>query len=117
VLAAGDIAFADHAVAGRPLRVEHWGDADTQGAVAGAVAAGGGERWSDPPGFWSTIGDRTLKYTAWGDGHDSAEMDGGEASWTVTYRRDGDVVGVLTHEDDAAYERGQELLRQHARGS
>jgi len=117
VLAAGDIVFAEHPVAGRPLRVEHWGDADTQGTVAGAVAAGGDDRWSDPPGFWSTIGDRTLKYTAWGDGHDTSDFDGDEASWTVTYRRDGEIVGVLTHEDDAAYERGQELLRRRAGSS
>lgn len=117
VLAAGDIAYADHSVAGRPLRVEHWGDADTQGTVAGAAAAGAAERWSDPPGFWSTIGERTLKYTAWGDGHDGSEIDGDDTSWTVTYHRDGEVVGVLAHEDDAAYERGQELLRRRGASS
>ena len=26
--------------------------------------------WDDVPGFWSTIGEHTLKYAAWGDGYD-----------------------------------------------
>ena len=39
--AVGDIAFADHAAAGRPLRVEHWGDAEQHGTIAGTVAGGG----------------------------------------------------------------------------
>ena len=40
VLAVGDVAYAHNAAAGRPLRVEHWGEALHQGAVAGAVLAG-----------------------------------------------------------------------------
>ena len=68
VLAAGDVAYAHNAAAGRPLRVEHWGEALEHGAVAGAVLAGKERRWSSAPGFWSTIAGRTLKYVAWGDG-------------------------------------------------
>ena len=41
VFAVGDIAFAEHPAAGRHLRVEHWGDAEQHGTVAGTVAAGG----------------------------------------------------------------------------
>ena len=44
VLAIGDIAHALHPVAGRRLRVEHWGDAEAMGEVAGTVAAGGAGR-------------------------------------------------------------------------
>lgn len=40
VLAAGDVAYARNAVAGRHLAVEHWGEALAMGAVAGASAAG-----------------------------------------------------------------------------
>ena len=110
VFAVGDIAFADHPMAGRRLRVEHWGDAEQHGTIAGTVAAGGEARWEDPPGFWSTIGERTLKYSAWGDGHHEAEFSGAPDRWRVWYRRGSQICGVLTHNDDDAYEHGQRLL-------
>ena len=56
LLAAGDVAFARNAAAGRSLRVEHWGDALGQGEVAGRTRGRGGSPWADVPGFWSTIG-------------------------------------------------------------
>ena len=112
--AVGDIAFADHAVAGRPLRVEHWGDAEQHGTIAGTVAGGGSARWQEPPGFWSTIGTRTLKYSAWGDGHDDLVFDGDSDHWTVWYRRGDEIYGVLTHARDGDYERGQQLLSRRA---
>ena len=31
-------------------------------------------RWDAVPGFWSTIGDHTLKYAAWGDGFDAVPV-------------------------------------------
>jgi 3-phenylpropionate/trans-cinnamate dioxygenase ferredoxin reductase component len=115
VLAAGDVCAAENAAAGRRLRVEHWGDALGQGEVAGATAAGRQAAWSDVPGFWSTIGGRTLKYAAWGDGFDALHVErganGGFAAW---YGRDGRVVGVLAHEDDDAYERGSDLIKEGA---
>ncbi|HEY2770456.1 MAG TPA: FAD-dependent oxidoreductase [Solirubrobacteraceae bacterium] len=115
VLAAGDVCAAENAAAGRRLRVEHWGDALGQGEVAGTTAAGREASWSDVPGFWSTIGRRTLKYAAWGDGFDELHLqrgsNGGFAAW---YGRDGRVVGVLAHEDDDAYERGRELIKEGA---
>jgi 3-phenylpropionate/trans-cinnamate dioxygenase ferredoxin reductase component len=111
VLAAGDVAYAYNARAQRHLRVEHWGDALGQGEVAGSVLAGEVAAWDSVPGFWSTIGEHTLKYAAWGDGHDDARFeqhDGG--AFTVWYSRDGALVGVLTHERDEDYERGRELI-------
>jgi 3-phenylpropionate/trans-cinnamate dioxygenase ferredoxin reductase component len=115
VLAAGDVCRAQNVAAGRPLRVEHWGDALTQGEIAGATAAGKQVAWDEVPGFWSTIGSRTLKYAAWGDGFDQARFErhaGG--GFTVWYAREGQLVGVLTHEADADYERGSELIKQGA---
>ena len=70
VYAAGDVALAYNAGAGRYIAVEHWQDAVDQGAIAGAGAAEEWAEWDDVPGFWSTIGDATLKYHAWGDGYD-----------------------------------------------
>lgn len=123
VWAAGDVVTAQHAVAGRALMVEHWGDAITLGTLAGrnaaAHGAGGTGRpdvWSDPPGFWSEIGEHTLKYSAWGDGHDETrvvEHPGG--AFTVWYAdASGEVVGVLTHDRDDDYELGGDLLARRA---
>jgi NADPH-dependent 2,4-dienoyl-CoA reductase/sulfur reductase-like enzyme len=115
VLAAGDVCRAENVAAGRPLRVEHWGDALAQGEIAGATAAGKQAEWEDVPGFWSTIGSRTLKYAAWGDGFDQARFEshpnGGFTTW---YAREGRFAGVLTHEADEDYERGAELIKRGA---
>ncbi len=111
VLAVGDVCLAENLAAGRRIKVEHWGDALGQGEIAGRTVAGKAAQWFDVPGFWSTIGRRTLKYSAWGDGYDTAHTvrhaDGGLTVW---YGREGRVVGVLTHEADADYERGAGMV-------
>jgi len=118
LLAAGDVCAAENRTAGRRLRVEHWGDALGQGAVAGASAAGQPAHWDDVPGFWSTIGRRTLKYAAWGDGFDTSRFERGpDGSFAAWYGRDGQTVGVLTHDRDQDYERGQGLIAAGARWS
>ncbi len=115
VLAAGDVSMAENLAAGRSLRVEHWGDALGQGTIAGQTAAGRDAGWSEVPGFWSTIGTRTLKYAAWGDGFDATRLhredDGAFVAW---YGRKGRVAGVLTHGRDDDYDRGRELIAQGA---
>ena len=50
VLAAGDVAFAFNAAAGRHLAVEHWGEALAMGRVAGQTAAGAEASWAEVPG-------------------------------------------------------------------
>ncbi len=116
LLAAGDVCAADNRAAGRRLRVEHWGDALSQGAIAGRTAAGADGVWNDVPGFWSTIGGRTLKYAAWGDGYDELRFaPGDDGAFAVDYGRDGQLVGVLSHKRDDAYERGRDLIAEGAR--
>jgi 3-phenylpropionate/trans-cinnamate dioxygenase ferredoxin reductase subunit len=113
VYAAGDIALARNGAAGRRLKVEHWGEAMAMGEIAGANAGGGDRGWAQAPGFWSTIGDHTLKYSAWGDGYDDARfVDHGGGAFTVWYETDGVVVGVATHEADDDYDRGQRLVEE-----
>ena len=123
VWAAGDATLAHNAAAGRPLHVEHWGDALTMGGIAGRNAAGSDETWGSAPGFWSEIGGRTLKHSAWGDGFDEVRVvehgsagsgDDDEAGVTVWYARDGVVVGALTYEADDDYERAETLMTERA---
>jgi 3-phenylpropionate/trans-cinnamate dioxygenase ferredoxin reductase subunit len=113
LLAAGDVCKAHNLSAGRSLRVEHWGDALGQGEIAGRTAAGAQAGWDEVPGFWSTIGQRTLKYAAWGDGYDASRFephaDGGFTAW---YGQRGRLVGVLTYEADRDYERGGSEIAQ-----
>lgn len=118
VLACGDCALTHHAIAGRPLHVEHWGDALAQGAVAGWTAAGRDARWDVVPGFWSAIGAQTLKHAAWGDGFETINMidhDHGSGAFTAWYGdAAGRCVGVLTHDFDPDYEAGRRLIEQGA---
>ena len=115
VLAAGDAALALHGGAGRRLAVEHWGEALEMGRIAGETAAGRPGSWRAVPGFWSEIGDRTLKYAGWGDGFSRARLvEHGGGSFTVWYGSDGTTVGVLTHDADEDYERGQGLVGEAA---
>jgi NADPH-dependent 2,4-dienoyl-CoA reductase/sulfur reductase-like enzyme len=115
VLAAGDVCKADNGAAARALRVEHWGDALGQGEIAGATAAGEHARWDSVPGFWSTIGRRTLKYAAWGDGYERSRLiRRDDGSFTAWYGASGRLVGVLAHEADDDYERGARLIAEGA---
>ncbi|MCE0534193.1 NAD(P)/FAD-dependent oxidoreductase [Kineosporia rhizophila] len=113
VLAAGDVVHAFNTAAGRGISVEHWFDAETMGKIAGRSAAGvEGAEWSSPPGFWSQIGDRWLKYAAWGDGYVEALYEEGEGdAFTVWYQdENGTCVGVLTYKADANYDKAFSLL-------
>ena len=111
VLAVGDIAAAVHAQAGRRLRVEHWGDALAHGEVAGRTLAGEDAAWTTAPGFWTTIGEHTLKYSAWGDGFDEARVEAEDDGHVVIrYLQAGREVGILTLGDDDAYEAAQKRL-------
>ena len=116
VLACGDCCRATHALAGRPLHVEHWGDALAQGEVAGWTAAGKAAAWDTVPGFWSTIGTNTLKYAAWGDGFDTINLvEHGDGAFTAWYGdAAGACVGVLTHDHDPDYDTGIKLISEGA---
>ena len=112
VFAAGDVAFAFNSTAGRRIAVEHWQDADDQGSIAGAVAAGQTAEWDGVPGFWTTIGEATLKYHAWGDGFERTRLVERKDGFTVWYEADGATVGVLTYNADDDYDRGEEVIQQ-----
>jgi NADPH-dependent 2,4-dienoyl-CoA reductase/sulfur reductase-like enzyme len=112
VYAAGDVALAWHEVAGRHLAIEHWQDAADQGTIAGACAAGQRARWNGVPGFWTTIGDATVKYHAWGDGYERSRMLNHPNGFTVWYESGDVVVGVLAHNADGDYDLGEQLIAE-----
>lgn len=112
VLAVGDIVSAFNESAGRHVSVEHWGDALEHGRIAGTVIAGGDAAWSMAPGFWSTIGDKTLKYWAWDGGWDDHAFEDRGGSFVVRYGRDGVLVGILTHGADEDYENGRSPIER-----
>lgn len=118
VYAVGDVAIAHNTAAGRGIATEHWQDAMDQGEIAGATAAGSDKSWDAVPGFWTSIGEHTLKYAAWGDGFETAhlvERDGGfpEGGFTVWYQRDGVTVGGLTYNSDDDYDLAEKLVADH----
>jgi 3-phenylpropionate/trans-cinnamate dioxygenase ferredoxin reductase subunit len=115
VFAVGDVASAFNATVGRHVTVEHWQDAVDQGEIAGAAAAGAHGTWDGVPGFWTTIGDATVKYHAWGDGYDRTRLIDHEDGFTAWYERDGTTVGVLTLNADDDYERGETLIKNAQR--
>ena len=112
VFAVGDIARAYNESAGRHLSVEHWGDALEHGRIAGTVISGGEAAWGMAPGFWSTIGDKTLKYWAWGDGWDEQLFESKGEAFAVRYGKEGTLVGVLSHNAEEDYESGRELIER-----
>ncbi|MDO8209876.1 NAD(P)/FAD-dependent oxidoreductase [Conexibacter sp. CPCC 206217] len=115
IRAVGDVAAALHPRADRPIVVQHWGEALNHGEVAGRRLAGHAAQWDVAPGFWSQIGERTLKQAAWGDGFDEARFVAGDnGAFTVWYGRAGVTVGVLAHERDDDYEHGRELVEKGA---
>jgi hypothetical protein len=69
--------------------------------------------WDVAPGFWSTIGEKTVKYAGWGDGWDELRFDAGEdEGFVAAYGKDGELVGVIAHERDAEYEAGKEKIER-----
>jgi 3-phenylpropionate/trans-cinnamate dioxygenase ferredoxin reductase subunit len=110
IYAAGDVALAHNSAARRALTVEHWQDAVDQGAIAGASAAGADAKWDTVPGFWTTIGETTVKYHAWGDGYQRSRLLERDDGFTVWYEADGRAVGVLTCNADDDYELGGRLI-------
>ena len=112
VFAIGDIASAFNESAGRHVSVEHWGDALEHGRIAGTVIAGGEAAWSMAPGFWSTIGEKTLKYWSWDGGWDERAFEDRGESFVVRYGCDGALVGILTHGADEDYEEGREPIER-----
>jgi hypothetical protein len=69
-----------------------------------------GATWHEVPGFWSTIGEATVKHHAWGDGFDGDRVVDHDDGFTVWYEAGGKTVGVLTCNADDDYDLGGSLI-------
>ena len=77
VLAAGDIAEAEHPRSSERVRVEHWANALNQGLTAGANAAGGHEIYDRIPYFYSDqYDDMSMEHSGWPTAFDRVEFRG-----------------------------------------
>lgn len=85
IWAAGDIAYAQNAWAGRPLRVEHIANAGDQGAFAGRSMAGHEDAWDVAPFFYSDQYDTGLEYWGWADPRTARVVvrELGDGAWTA----------------------------------
>ena len=63
VFAAGDVALAHHPLYGEPVRVEHWANAERQGALAARNMLGAGESYDELPYFYSDQFDLGMEYS------------------------------------------------------
>ncbi|HLW17964.1 MAG TPA: FAD-dependent oxidoreductase [Actinomycetota bacterium] len=61
VSAAGDVAKHPNRYCGEPIRVEHWQNAQNQGAAAARAMLGGTEPFEEVPWFWSDQYDLNLQ--------------------------------------------------------
>jgi len=60
---------------------------------------------------WRTT---ATKYHAWGDGFERFRLVDHDDGFTVWYECAGTTVGVLTHNADDDYDRGEDLIRRRA---
>lgn len=69
-------------------------------------------KWDGVPGFWTSIGDATLKYHAWGDGYERSRMLDHGDGFTVWHEAGNALVGVLTYNADDDYDLGERLIAE-----
>jgi 3-phenylpropionate/trans-cinnamate dioxygenase ferredoxin reductase subunit len=98
VVAAGDIARWPNPLFGEVMRVEHWENAQEQGAHAARRLLGHLEPYAPVPWFWSDQYDRKIQLAGRSSADDEVQVVEGsvaERRFVALYGRAGRVVGVL----------------------
>jgi len=119
VYVGGDIAYHDHPVLARSVRVEHWEVAKGQGRGIAASIAGGDTPYTKLPYFWSDQYDISLEYRGHASGDDRAVWRGDRDAlkFSVFYLRDSVVEAVLSLNDAKTNEAGGKLIEGRRRVS
>jgi 3-phenylpropionate/trans-cinnamate dioxygenase ferredoxin reductase subunit len=117
VYVGGDVAFHDHPILGRSVRVEHWEVAKGHGRGIAASIAGKPAPYTKLPYFWSDQYDVNLEYRGHASGDDPAVWRGDRdgLKFSVFYLRNGVVDAVLSMNDSETNGAGGGLIESRAR--
>jgi 3-phenylpropionate/trans-cinnamate dioxygenase ferredoxin reductase subunit len=120
VYAIGDICEYDSVVHGRPMRIEHWDVARSQGTyvgrrIAGAIPADA--PYDDVPYFFSELGDWvSMQYVGPGSGDVIVRGSMEDGSFSAAYVNDEDrLVALLAVDHDDDLDAARSLLPDHPR--
>jgi NADPH-dependent 2,4-dienoyl-CoA reductase/sulfur reductase-like enzyme/nitrite reductase/ring-hydroxylating ferredoxin subunit len=118
IFAAGDIARWPDRHTGENLRIEHWVVAERQGQTAARNMLGQGQRFSDPPFFWSQHYDVPINYVGHAEKWDGYDIDGDIKSrdCAVRYRRNGKVLAVASIFRDVDSLKAEVSMEEGGRG-
>lgn len=96
IYAAGDVAYSWRPRLHRPVRFEHFENAQLQGAAAGRAMAGKMQPYDPIPFFWSDQFDLSLQYYGYSIAWDTCVLRGkpAEHSFTAFYMRAGRVEAI-----------------------
>jgi 3-phenylpropionate/trans-cinnamate dioxygenase ferredoxin reductase component len=117
VYAVGDVARFYDPVFGRPRRIEHWSNANYQGAELGRLLAGAEGGYDVVSTFFTELFGKTFKVFGDTTGHDDLVMRGDfrDGSAIGFYLRGGKIVAtVLTGQEGETEEHLKELIRARA---
>ncbi|MBV9321009.1 MAG: FAD-dependent oxidoreductase [Mycobacterium sp.] len=102
VVAAGDVARWRHPLYEKHLRIEHWVNAERQGAAAARTLLAGpghGEAYDEVPYFWSDQYDVKLQMLGVPDGYDKMQViegDTDEWNFVAAYGLNGRTIAVVS---------------------
>jgi 3-phenylpropionate/trans-cinnamate dioxygenase ferredoxin reductase subunit len=96
VLAAGDVARAEHPLIGERLRVEHWQNAINQGRAAAHALLGEPVSYAEVPYFFTDQYDLGMEFFGHAAGADDVQVEPGDGGgFTGWWRRDGRLVAAM----------------------
>ncbi len=116
VYAIGDVARYPDPIGGRPRRIEHWSNADAQGAHLGRLLAGARAAYAEVPVFFTQLFGLKLQVLGDVEGVDDVVLRGSVADGRVLgfYLREGRLSGaVLAGQNADVGEEIKALLREH----
>lgn len=113
--AAGDLARFPYYLTGELIRVEHYGAAMYQAAIAAESFLGRNPRHHAPPFFWTMMLGKSIRYAGHATSYDEVILDGDLSSpntnWLAFYLRKDQVLAVAAHGRDPIASLAAELMQ------